>query len=357
MLPLDGVLVADLSRLYPGPFCTAVLRGLGARVVKVEDPRGGDPARLLPPHDPDGHGWAFGAVNRGKESVAVDTRTPEGAEFVRRLAKRADVLVESYRPGVLAKVGLAPEDLRKTNPRLVVLSLVGYAPDDPRAAEAGHDLNYQALAGLVAPPAMPRGQTADVTGALYGAIAVLGALRTRDRTGEGAHLVVSLADAAVAANTLTLERAVDPADGTNEILGDLPAYNVYRCADGAWLALGALEPKFWEAFVGAAERPDVLDDGFAVADPAARARVAAVVAERPLAEWLARCRAAGVPATPVRSAAEAAAATSRRGPAAALGATARGQAPRLGADTEAWLRELGVTEEEARTLRAKGVVP
>lgn len=352
MRPLEGTLVLDLSRYYPGPFATSLLAALGARVVKVEDPRTGDPARLFPPEDEEGHGFAFTPVNRGKESVALDTRAPEGVEAVRRLAARADVVVESFRPGVLARVGLGPEDLLGVNPRIVVLSLVGYAQDGPLADAPGHDLNYQALAGLVAPPAMPRAQVADVAGAMYGATAVLAALLERARTGRGRALTVSLAESAVAFNAMTLARAVLP--GEPELTGALPAYALYRCADDRWVALGALEPKFWEAFVRASGLERIQDDGFAIGDLDARLRVEAAFAARPSQEWLALCAKAGVPCTLVLAPAEAARAAPRTGPAAGLGLEVRASAPRHGEHTRAVLREVGYDDGAIADLARSG---
>ena len=359
MRPLEGLLVVDLSRLYPGPFCTAVLGSLGAHVVKVEPLGGGDATRWMPPVDEAGNGWAFAAVDRGKESVAVDTRAPEGVEIVRRLARRSDVLVESFRPGVLARVGLGADALRAENSRLVGLSLVGYAQDGSRADAAGHDLNYQSVAGTLArapdgAPTMPVAQVADAAGAMYGAVAVLAALHERASTGRGTWLTVSLADAAVSFATLAHARAAF--GPLAELGGDLPAYNVYRCADGGWLALGTLEPKFWEAFVAAAGRPEIAEAGYALGDAAAKAQVAALFAERPRAAWLDLCAKAGVPATPVLSPAEAAAQAPRVGPAAGLGLAPGDRPPRLGEHTDAWLVALGYDEGERAAMRSSGVV-
>ena len=361
--PLSGVRVVDLTRLLPGPFLSQLLADLGADVVKVEEPAG-DPARWIPPLL-DGAGYVFSAVNRGKRSVAVDLKRPEGVEVVRRLAAGADVFLDSFRPGVLDRLGLSDAELARANPRLVRASLVGYPPGEWRD-DPGHDLNYQALAGTFAMQGDARPmpgivQVADLAGALYAAAGVLAALLERGRTGVGRRVEVALSDAALAFNAMHLLRARGgeplPARGAWELAGGIPGYRLYRCADGRFVALGALEPRFWGRFVAACGDPSLaplhLD-----ASPEAHARVEALFLARPSAEWMASLRAAGVPATPVLEPGEALAAAAG-GVGASLPLTraaSAGGVPALGEHTQEVLRGLGYSEADVRRLVEAGVV-
>src|SRR5215467_1666680 len=195
MRPLEGIRVLDLSRLLPGPFLTMILADMGADVVKVEDPRVGDYMRAIPPSK-GGLSGRFLAVNRGKRSLALDLKTPGGRDALLRMVARADVVVESFRPGVLDKLGVGYAALSTRNPRIVVCSISGYGQNGPYVDRAGHDLDYIALAGVLAmtgpaggAPQMPGVQVADLAGgALWGATAILGALVGREATGRGAHL-------------------------------------------------------------------------------------------------------------------------------------------------------------------------
>ena len=365
--PLAGVRVLDLSRLLPGPFLSQLLADLGADVVKVEEPGFGDPARLIPP-EVDGAGYAFSAVNRGKRSVALDLKNPAGIEVARRLAARADVFLESFRPGVLDRLGLGDDDLARLNPRLVRVSLVGHPPGPLRDAP-GHDINYESVAGILAaqggpdapmPGAVP---LADLAGALYGATGLLAALLERERTGRGARVEVALSDAALACHVLGLQRAAGeaplPARGAWELAGGLPSYRVHRCADGRFVALGALESRFWDRFVEAAGEPSLAPlhlDG----SPDAHRRVEAVFARRTRDEWTALAAAAGVPLTPVLEPGEAwREARARLGgvPGAGTpltGTPSQGRVPTPGEDAEHVLQEAGFTQDEQRALRRAG---
>ena len=365
--PLAGVRVLDLSRLLPGPFLTQLLADLGADVVKVEEPGLGDHARWIPP-EVDGAGYAFSAVNRGKRSVALDLKTAGGLDVARRLAARADVLVESFRPGVLDRLGLGDAALAALNPRLVRVGLVGYPPG-ARRDEAGHDLNYESVAGILAMQGAPEAPMpgavplADLAGALYGATGLLAALLERERTGVGRRVEVALADAAFAFQALNLSRAAAadpvPPRGRGDLSGGLPSYRVYRCADGAFVALAALEEKFWRRFVEAAGEPGLaplhLD-----ASPQAHARLEALFASRTRAAWTALAQAAGAPLTPVLEPAEALEEARVRfggAPGAGsplTGAASGGAVPALGGDEESVLRDAGVGPDEREALRRAG---
>jgi crotonobetainyl-CoA:carnitine CoA-transferase CaiB-like acyl-CoA transferase len=294
-LPLSGLRVLDLTRLLPGPFATLVLADLGADVVKVEEPGGGDWLRGMPPLA-GGDSGAFHALNRGKRSVAIDLRRPEGAATFLRLARGADAVVESFRPGVLDRLGVGFEALRRENRRIVLCSISGYGQDGPYAQRAGHDLDYCAFAGVLAAngtPARPAPvgvQVADVAGGAWPAAAgVLAALLGRDRSGEGAHVDVSMTEGALAMLALPLgmawSRGTPIARGTELLDGGAACYDVYRTKDGRFVALGALEPKFFGAFCEAAGRPELaprqLEDG----GRGPRAELEALFAARTRDEW------------------------------------------------------------------------
>lgn len=309
MLPLEGIRIVDLSRLLPGPYCSLILADLGAEVVKVEDPAGGDTLRQMPPALGEGSSAAFHALNRNKKSVALDLREEDGREGFLALVRGADVVVESFRPGVLDRLGLPWEKLADANPRLVLCSITGFGQTGPDRSRAGHDLGYTARAGILGFAGEPHGraecwpgvQIADIAGgALPAAIAILAALRERDRTGTGRHLDVSMAEGALGLMQIHLAASwatgVSPARGQGPLNGGYPCYGVYRTADGRQLALAALEPHFWLAFCAAAGRDDLGTKGY---DREARGEVEALFAGRTFAEWLALSRSADICLEPV----------------------------------------------------------
>jgi len=294
---LRGIRVLDLSRLLPGPYLTMVLADMGADVVKVEDPRIGDYMRGIPPGK---HGVSgrFLAVNRGKRSLALDLKLPAGHAAFVRLAAKADVVVESFRPGVMDKLGLGYAALAAHNPNLVMCSISGYGQTGPYAHRAGHDLDYIALAGVLAmtgdaggPPRMPGVQIADLAGgALWSATAILAALLGRERTGKGAHLDISMTEGALAllaAELGNFDCGARPTRGTETLNGGLACYGVYRARDGRYLAVGALEPKFWMALNQAIGRVPNLAELIGGPDQQARTRaeVAAIFETRTADEW------------------------------------------------------------------------
>jgi crotonobetainyl-CoA:carnitine CoA-transferase CaiB-like acyl-CoA transferase len=252
--PLAGVRVIDFSELLPGPFLTQSLAELGADVIKIERPPRGDNARALSP-------GLFGAVNRDKRCWMVDLKqAPARAALLERI-DRADVLVESFRPGVMTRLGLGPADVHRRNPRLVYVSLSGYGADGEWADRPGHDINYVAGAGIVglsgalgAEPAQTFGApVADLAGATYALAALNAALLQRERTGRGQHLDVSLTDCM--AHWMNVRRAVFHHAGTatldaqRALVLRRPAYGVFRCADGLHLTLAAIEQHFWLALL------------------------------------------------------------------------------------------------------------
>lgn len=308
--PLAGVRVLDLSRYLPGPLLTRILADLGADVIKVEEPSG-DPARYMPPMCGE-HSAVFAALNFGKRSVAVDLKQAAGLELVRAMVPHADVIVETYRPGVLERLGLSFDRLQALRGDIILCSLTGYGQQGEFRHRAGHDVNYAARAGLLdqlrtasGTPTLPSFQIADVSGALHAAIGVLAALLERARTGCGRHLDISLTRSAY--TFLALEaprRSVAPAEapGQGMLGGGLPCYGVYRTRDGADVALGALEPKFFAAFAVAAGVPELAAAGL---DPDSRSTLRELFACHDLLHWRAVATSSNCCMEPVQSATEA----------------------------------------------------
>ena len=299
-LPLEGIRVLDLSRLLPGGFCSLLLADFGADVIKVEDTGMGDYVRWAPPLYDGAHPSAgsalFLALNRNKRSIRIDLKNDRGREVLIRLVRDADVLLESFRPGVLERLGVGYERLREENPRLVYCAITGYGQDGPLRDRSGHDMNYLGLVGLLGltgdrggPPVQAAGQIADVGGgALMAAFGILAALRERDVSGEGQLVDVSMADGALSWLGMVAARhfadGIVPRRGDPELAGSLICYRPYECADG-WVTLGALEPKFWQAWCRGVGREDLIERQFERPGSAAHAEVQAIFAQRTRAEW------------------------------------------------------------------------
>jgi crotonobetainyl-CoA:carnitine CoA-transferase CaiB-like acyl-CoA transferase len=320
MRPLDGLLVLDLTRLLPGAAATMQLANFGAEVVKIEEPERGDYGREMPPYL-DGEGAVFRMVNRGKKSVALDLKSDGGRAAFLKLAQTADVVVESFRPGAMQRLGLDYETLRALNPRIIYVSITGYGQEGPWAAMAGHDINYLALGGAlegngasVGPPAIPGIQVADLAGgAMQAVTGVLLALAARAKTGRGQSVDVSMTDgvAWLLPVALALHAATGelPARGDGLLTGRYACYRVYEAADAHWVAVGALEPKFWRALCRALGCEQFIPDQFAE-DPRREeivAELARIFRTRAAEEWFERLRPADCCVTPVRNVAEVAA--------------------------------------------------
>ena len=292
---LHGVRVLDLSRLLPGPFLTMVLADLGADVVKVEDPRGGDYMRDFPPRG-EGMSGRYLTVNRNKRSVTVDLKDDRGRDRFLSMAAQADVVVESFRPGVVDRLGVGYEALRKRNERIILCSISGYGQTGPYRDRAGHDINYLALAGVLAmsgatpdgPPAMAGVQIADMAGgAMWGAVGILAALVERDRTGQGSHLDISMTEGALALlasefGILGAEPAV-PTRGNGLLNGGAARYGVYRTSDGKYLSVGALEPQFLRSLAAGA---GLADSAAAAGEDELRRQLTRVIATKTRDEWV-----------------------------------------------------------------------
>ena len=259
---LQGVRVLDLSRLLPGPFCTRYLAQMGADVIKIEEPNGGDYARSMSAD-------MFGLVNRGKKSVTLDLRQAGDVELFKKLVVDADVVIESFRPGVMDRLGCGYEVLKAINPRLVFAALTGYGQTGPYRDRPGHDMNYRGYAGELdqtgsagTGPSVGNLQVADLAGgALSCALGILAALIGARASGVGSFVDVSMMDATLAMQVLSLSHlrsfGRDPARGGDFLSGALPNYSIYECSDGKHLAVGSLEPKFFAEVLKVAGRPDL----------------------------------------------------------------------------------------------------
>jgi formyl-CoA transferase/CoA:oxalate CoA-transferase len=325
MLPLDDLLVFDLSRILSGPYCSMQLADFGARVVKLEHPRGGDDTRAFGPPFVAGESTYFLSINRNKESVAIDLKHPRGRALALALAERADVLVENFRPGALDRLGLDYATVAARNPRLIYCSISGFghAGDPAWTRRPGYDLVIQGMGGLQSmtgaadgPPFKYGTSIADMIAGLYALVGVLVALRARERTGRGQHVDVSMLDGQVslltyhASSYLSTGRV--PERRGNEHPSICP-YETYRAADG-YLNLAIGNDAQWRTFVDAVGAPlaDACADprfatnaGRVEARQALNALLAPLIAARPVADWLALCDRAGIPAGPIYSVAQA----------------------------------------------------
>lgn len=298
MIPPDllaGVRVLDLSQYVPGPYAARLLAECGAEVVKIEPPDG-DPARGLQPLDVDGVSPLWKAMNAGKTIVTLDLKSATGAGSFADLIRSADVLIESYRPGVLDRLGFSRERLAGLNARLIHAALSGYGQTGPWRLRTGHDVNYMASAGALAlsgttdRPVMAFPPTADFASAIQTAMAVCAALVRRARTGEGGFLDLSLTETVLAWQFPWLAMALKPdapgGRGTMMLNGGAAYYNIYRTQDACFVTLGAIEPKFWANFCTAVERTDwIARQTETLPQRALIEEVAALFAARGAAQW------------------------------------------------------------------------
>jgi alpha-methylacyl-CoA racemase len=386
-LPLDGIRVLDLSRLLPGGYCSLLLADYGADVLKVEDTGLGDYIRWSPPAydgvEPSAASALFLSLNRGKHSIRVNLKVREGQDVLLRLVREHDVLLESFRPGVLDRLGVGYERLRQENPRLVYCAITGYGQEGPDRNRPGHDMNYLARGGLLGlsglpggPPIPAAGQIADIGGGgLMAAFGILAALHERERSGEGQLVDVSMTRGAQSWLAMVAARhfadGAVPRRGELELAGGLPCYRPYACSDG-WVTLGALEPKFWQALCAGLGRDDLLERQM---DPTVATELEAVFAGRTRAEWAAFDDEHGCCLEPVLDLDEAlarspeavvevdqpgaAAPVRLLGPPVGLSRTppdGTRPGPPLGADTDAVLAALGYDAAGVAALKAAGAV-
>lgn len=272
-LPLEGITVLDFTRLLPGPFATQLLCNLGADVIKIEDPGIGDYMRTVPP-TLQGISYAYLMVNRGKKSLAVDLKRKDGREILYRLVPKADIVMEQFRPGVMERLGADHKTLSRLNPKLIYCSFSGYGQTGPLKDVPGHDLTFEAHAGILGVtggrdgrPVIPGVPMADLASGYNAAFSVLVALRTRDRTGRGEFVDVSIFDTAVSLMVLNLARYLatgeEPVAGETLLTGTFPFYNLYETADGGWMAVAAVEPKFWARLCEVVGVPELTESQFA----------------------------------------------------------------------------------------------
>src|SRR5256712_3414421 len=382
-MPVSGIRVLDLPRLLPGAFCTMLLADMGADVIKIEEPSGGDYMRWTLPLV-DGQSALFNALNRNKRSLTLNLKSEAGRGLLLRLVDGPAVLVEGNRPGVMERLGLGWPVLHARNPALVMCSITGYGQDGPLASHAGHDINYMATAGALGlngvkggPPAPLAVQVADIGGGgLQPAVAILGALVGVQRGDEGSWLDVSMTDGAVSWMALALaqEGAGDPVvRGDQRLTGRYACYRVYECKDGGYYSVGALEPKFWTALCKAVGKPELIELQYASGEEGASVHEAmeTVFRSRTRAEWERKLAGLEVCCEPVLRVEEVAThpqiaargliARSARGvevrPAVPVRADWRRlDPPGLGEHTAEIMFELGLDGHKLESLRKDGVV-
>jgi crotonobetainyl-CoA:carnitine CoA-transferase CaiB-like acyl-CoA transferase len=388
---LKGITVLDLTRLLPGAFCSQLFADMGADVIKIEHPEGGDYNRAFAPLNKVESG-SFLLLNRNKRSIAVDLKTEGGKDVFRRLAAKADVVLEGFRPGVMDRLGLSYASLSAQNPRLVYCAISGYGQDGPLRDAAGHDLNYMALAGAVPlfgeagrNPIVPGLSIADVGGgSLMASTGILAALMARQHTGRGQFVDISMFDGTVAwlayHGADRLFAGIEPRGGERPFIGGAPCYNVYRCGDGRHVALGIIEEHFWHRFCDAVGLPELKANQWPTGVVAAQQKkvLDGLFASRTRDEWVRDLAPADIPFTPVLSMEEAFEQPHFRhrrllqsvehpveGLVPQLGfpiklsdtpAEIRTPAPLLGEHTAEILRNLGFADPEIEQLSASGCV-
>ncbi len=391
--PLSSLKILDFSTLVPGPFATMLLADLGAEVLRVEAPNRPDLVRLLPPFDGETSTW-HAVLNRNKRSLALDLKQPGAAEVIKRLVAADgggyDIVLEQFRPGVMARLGVDYDALRAVNPRLIYCALTGYGQTGPLKERAGHESNYMALSGLMSysgrregGPALLGAQVADLSGAFGAIMGILTAVIQRTHTGEGQLLDVSILDMTLACQAYLAGQylaAGETPQREQMALNGGGIYDYYETQDGRFLAVASLEPKFWQGFCAAIGRPDLIAPGLrqdAASQQQVKAEVRAVIRQKTLAEWTAVFAPLDVCVEPVLSMAEALAqphvqarqmvvevpkgeGLAQRQIAHPLKFSAAQPAyrhigPPLGADTEVVLAELGYSAAEIAAMRQAGL--
>lgn len=279
--PLSGLKLLDLSRLLPGPYCSLLLADLGMEVLKVEDPEQGDYMRLMGPIRKK-DGAYFLTLNRNKKSMVLNLKADEGKEIFYRLIGTYDIVLEGFRPGVMDRLGIGYQELKKRNPGVILCSLSGYGQDGPYRDRSGHDINYIGLGGILelngtkeTGPLIPGVQIADIgAGAMMAAISILAAVVNRNKTGHGQHLDIAMHDGVISWLSIHagkyLSDQILPQRGEMHLSGRYACYQVYPTKDGRHMSLGALEPKFWKNFCEAVGKKDLILKQFIEGDERVR---------------------------------------------------------------------------------------
>lgn len=372
MRPLDGLIVLDMTRLLPGAIATLCLADFGAEVIKIEQPGSGDSARTM-----DGNGRLFSITNAGKKSVAIDLKTASGKELFLTLVRNADIVVESFRPGVMERLGLNYEALSKHNPRLIYAAITGYGQTGPYAGMAGHDINYLAMSGLLhylsnrddGAPMIPAIQIADLAGGSNQAlVGILLALEARHKTGLGQMVDISMCDGLSALLAVALSDCPEGNRPTVRQLvsGAYACYSIYPARNDRWIAVGALENKFWSNLCRELGCEHLNDQQFAPIDRQSemKAELSGVFAIRNAEEWFDLLRDKDCCAMPVRTMDEAFESgvfrEKRVGIKPLLSRTfasdTQGPAPRLGEHSIEVLQKSGIGADEIARLRRSGVI-
>jgi crotonobetainyl-CoA:carnitine CoA-transferase CaiB-like acyl-CoA transferase len=296
---LSGLRILDLSRLLPGPYCTMMLADLGAEVIKIEEPGKGDYLRDFPPKLRKESVY-FLSVNRNKKSITLNLKKDRSKEIFRELVKTADVVLESFRPGVMDKLGLGYETLRKINPQIIFCSISGYGQDGPFVEKAGHDISYLSIAGITGftgtkdgRPVLPGIQIADIGGGgMLAAYSILAAVIARQKIGKGQYIDISMMDGAMSWLSMIAGKyfadGIGPKPAAEMFNGRYAFYNVYKTKDDKYITLGAFEPQFWSAFCSAVGKPDFIKDQYAQGGRADEiiAEVARIFMRRTRDEWV-----------------------------------------------------------------------
>lgn len=381
-LPLEGLKILDLARLGPGPHASQILGDFGAEIIKIEPPSRGGRELTMPD-----------VLRRNTRSMRLNLKKPEGRAVFEKLVQQADVVVEGFRPGVAAKLGMDYDALSKIKPDIICVSLSGLGQEGPYSRVAAHDINYQSLAGVPhmtgdidGAPKIPGNAIADDAGGISAALAIMIAVHHRQRTGEGQYVDFAMVDTLLNMMLLQLDEAretgTSPGRGETTLSGKYAFYNIYACADGGHVSLGTFEPWFWEKLCELLGVPEFTDRQYpdtAEEREAQKARLREIFLTRPRDEWVELLMLEDTCVTPVLALDEVMANEHHRARGAILAGTDIGEgftdqvgmiykfsrtpgtirrpAPRTGADTGAILREIGYDAGEAEALEAVITAP
>ncbi len=292
MLPLQNIKILDLSRLLPGPYCSMILADLGCEVIKIEEPETGDYTRWMPPfiHEESAR---FLAVNRNKKSMTLNLKTEKGKAIFYNLVKKSDVILESFRPGIVQKLEIDYERVNKINPRIVYCSITAYGQNGPYRNKAAHDINIVGIGGVLSitkDRAIPGIQIADTTSGLLACIAILTALMAREKSGKGQYLDISMLDGVVSLLSVHageyFATHVSPVPEKMPLSDGLACYHVYETRDNKFMTLGALEPRFWNEFCIKIGREDLIPKQMTDDQESLKKELEDTFKEKPQKEWM-----------------------------------------------------------------------